>query len=209
MGGLSYTTKMPCPSYGLPAGRSCPTGRRLRKTKGSVCSVCYGCKGRYGFTSVRDAQERRLRSTKDPRWVEAMVVLLNRECKASGLFRWHDTGDLYSQEYFEKVLAVVRSTPGILHRLPTKEWQMVCAQFRDRKLPPNLVIQLAFPMINQTGPVPRLKRGMTTAMVFTGDEGPPSGVFYCPATQPDGTHACGTCRVCWYDATQCVGYRKH
>ena len=45
-GGLTYTTKMPGPSYNTPASR-CITGAKLRKVPGSVCSSCYALKGNY------------------------------------------------------------------------------------------------------------------------------------------------------------------
>ena len=45
-GGLTYTTKMPGPSYNTPASR-CQVGSALRKIPGSVCSSCYALKGNY------------------------------------------------------------------------------------------------------------------------------------------------------------------
>jgi hypothetical protein len=53
-------------------------GAKLRKTPGSVCSVCYAFRGNYQFASTKRAQEARLQSIENPRWVEAMVFLLRR-----------------------------------------------------------------------------------------------------------------------------------
>ena len=54
-GGLTYTTKMPGPSYNTPASR-CLTGAKLRKVPGfGVFSSCYALKGNY----VKDFQKSR------------------------------------------------------------------------------------------------------------------------------------------------------
>ena len=63
-GGLTYTTKMPGPSYNTPASR-CITGAKLRNVKNSVCSSCYALKGNYKrFPKVEEALERRIQSLK-------------------------------------------------------------------------------------------------------------------------------------------------
>ena len=80
---------MPGWSYGLPA-KECKTGSKLRKVPGSTCYDCYALKGCYVFKVVQDAQYRRLRAIRDPRWVQAMVHLINS--KKADVFRWHDSG---------------------------------------------------------------------------------------------------------------------
>ena len=45
-GGLTKTTKMPCPSYSLPA-QACITGAKLRKIEGTPCNKCYAFKGNF------------------------------------------------------------------------------------------------------------------------------------------------------------------
>ena len=76
VGGLSKPSKMPGWAYGLPA-QECKTGSKLRQIKNSTCSGCYALKGCYVFPVVKAAQYRRLEATKDSRWVDAMVHLLN------------------------------------------------------------------------------------------------------------------------------------
>ena len=74
-GGLSKPSKMPGPAYNLPACES-NTGAKLVKVPGSVCAGCYAMTGRYRFPNVKAALERRLEALTDPRWVQAMVVLI-------------------------------------------------------------------------------------------------------------------------------------
>ena len=89
-GGLTYTTKMPGPSYNTPASR-CITGAKLRNIKKSICSSCYALKGNYvRFPKVEEALERRYQSLKAQAWVPAMATLI----KKHKYFRWHDAGDL-------------------------------------------------------------------------------------------------------------------
>ncbi len=86
-GGLSKPSKMPGPAHNLPAAR-CITGAKLVKVPGSVCAGCYALKGRYRFKNVQDALNRRLKALEDPRWVEAMVVLIkdHKFFRCSGLW---------------------------------------------------------------------------------------------------------------------------
>ena len=77
-GGLSAPSKMPGPAYNLPAV-ACITGAKLVKIPGSVCRGCYALKGRYRFSNVRLALARRLEALTHPRWVDAMVTLIQGE----------------------------------------------------------------------------------------------------------------------------------
>ena len=54
-GGLSAPSKMPGPSFNLPAV-ACITGAKLVDVLGSTCSGCYALKGRYRFPNVRSVQ---------------------------------------------------------------------------------------------------------------------------------------------------------
>ena len=76
-GGLSAPNKMPGPSINLPAV-ACITGAKLVNVKGSTCSGCYALKGRYRFPNVKEAMQRRLDRLHDPRWIDAMVVLIGQ-----------------------------------------------------------------------------------------------------------------------------------
>jgi len=92
-GGLSKPSKMPGPAHNLPAV-ACKTGAKLVKIPGSVCAGCYALKGRYRFSNVQAALQRRLRACEDPRGVVAIVTLI----KYQGCFRWLDSGTIQSLE---------------------------------------------------------------------------------------------------------------
>ena len=110
-GGLTYTTKMPGPSYNTPASR-CITGAKLRKIRGSVCSSCYALKGNYKrFPKVEEALERRFQSLKHQAWVPAMAALI----KKHKFFRWHDAGDIQTN-------LIIRMSSHMIDQPPVKFW---------------------------------------------------------------------------------------
>ena len=187
-GGLSKPSKMPGHAYNLPAWR-CVTGVKLQAVKGSVCAGCYAMKGRYRFKNVKDALQRRMDSLDHPQWVQAMVVLIDKQ----PWFRWHDSGDLQSLEHLEKIFEVCRSTPETRHWMPTRE-----AWIKDHldRAPANLVIRFSPPMINQ-----RNDSWPNSSMVVD------KGFHTCPAPAQGGK--CLDCRQCWDPNIKIVSYGKH
>ena len=189
-GGLSKPSKMPGPAHNLPAWR-CITGVKLQKVPSSVCAGCYAMKGRYRFKNVRAALDRRLEALTDPRWVQAMVVLI----KDHKYFRWHDSGDIQSPEHLKNIFEVCKQTPGTQHWMPTREVKFLTLM-DPAVVPKNLIIRISSHMVNQ-GPV---KHWPWTSTVVTRGR-------TCPA--PDQGNACGSCRACWDRSTPNIAYGKH
>ena len=102
-GGLSAPSKMPGPAFNLPASQ-CQTGAKLRKIKNTPCYGCYALKGRYRFKNVQAALNRRLAKLHDPRWIEAMVALVDKQ----PWFRWHDSGDVQSVQHLKNIFEVCK-----------------------------------------------------------------------------------------------------
>ena len=191
-GGLTYTTKMPGPSYNTPASR-CLTGAKLRNVKNSVCSSCYALKGNYKrFPKVEEALERRFQSLGHGSWVEAMATLI----KGHKFFRWHDAGDLQSMQHLENIFEVCRLTPDTQHWMPTREARFLSLMDPDI-VPSNLIIRMSSHMIDQK-PV---KFWPWTSTVTSGHDAS------CPAPKQGNT--CGSCRACWSRDVKTVSYGKH
>ena len=95
---LSKPDKMPGFAYGIPAAE-CKTGAKLRLIPNSVCAGCYALKGNYArFPAIVQAQYKRLESIQDPRWVEAMAVVISSQAVSKHkVFRWHDSGDVQDE----------------------------------------------------------------------------------------------------------------
>ena len=192
-GGLTYTSKMPGPSYNTPASR-CITGAKLRNVKNSVCSSCYALKGNYKrFPKVEEALERRFQSLKHPDWVVAMATLIQKH----KYFRWHDAGDIQSMAHLENIFEVCRLTPETQHWMPTREAQFL-KDIDPDTVPPNLIIRMSSHMIGQ-GPV---KQWSWTSTVSTAPE-----ARTCPA--PDQGNECKDCRACWDRNIKNICYGKH
>lgn len=194
---LSDPSKMPCHAFGIPARKTCPVGEALSKVKGSVCWLCYASAehgGSYAWRCVQTAQQRRLEAIDHPQWIEAMVTLI----RGMAYFRWHDSGDIFSDEYFEKILAVCRALPETRFWLPTKEIDRV--KRYANKIPNNLTIRVSAPMIDQHRPV----AGFNTSSVHSAKA--PHG-FECRAPKNDGK--CGACRACWDSKVSNVSYKLH
>ena len=189
-GGLSAPSKMPGPAYNLPASQ-CITGAKLVKVPGSVCAGCYALKGRYRFTNVQQALQRRLDSLTHPDWVRAMVVLIDK----APFFRWHDSGDLQGPEHLKKIFEVCKLTPETRHWMPTREARFLSLMDPDI-IPTNLIIRMSSHMINQK-PV---KFWPWTSTVST--EGKT-----CPAQDPG--NQCRDCRAGWDRSVANVTYPKH
>ena len=189
-GGLSKPSKMPGPAYNLPATQ-CITGAKLVKVPGSVCHGCYALKGRYRFSNVRMALARRLESLKHPRWVDAMVTLIQGE----QWFGWHDSGDLQSAWHLKQIFEVCKRTPETSHWLPTREARILNLMDPDI-IPPNLIIRMSSHMIDQQ-PV---KFWPWTSTVSTKSK-------TCPAQ--DQGNSCKDCRACWDRKVPNVTYPKH
>src|SRR5579871_286493 len=54
---LTQTSKMPGPSWSLPAHRACP------RANGTICESCYSSKGCYKYNATVNAQETRFKWT--------------------------------------------------------------------------------------------------------------------------------------------------
>ncbi len=200
VGGVSRTSAMPCPSYGLDP-KHCRMGSRLREIAGSICSDCYACKHAYLWRSVLIAQERRLQTLGRSSglgwqpWVRAWDRILARR----PFWRWHDSGDVQSYAHLLAIVLVARRNPQTRFWLPTKESGDVRRYLaRHDAFPRNLVVRVSAAMFD--GAPPAGFKHTSTAH----DAAAPHG-FAC--RKRDG--ACGTCRACWNPRVANVSYARH
>lgn len=189
-GGLSAPGKMPGHAYSLPA-RSCRLGMLLRYLPRSVCARCYALRGRYAFSRVRRAMERRLVAISHPRWVEAVSTLVSHSGEKH--FRWHDSGDIQDLSHLRKIIAVCHRLPRVKFWLPTREYQTVEAyRRRGGAIPSNLCIRYSAHLVD--GPPP-VSYGLPVSTVSSDPSKAPPGAYRCPALM--NGNKCGNCRACW------------
>ena len=192
-GGLSKPSKMPGPAFNLPASQ-CITGSKLVDVLNSTCSGCYALKGRYRFKNVQAALNRRLEKLHDPRWIEAMVTLIDN----GPVFRWHDSGDVQSVQHLKNIFEVCKRTPGTSHWLPTREARFLSLMDPD-VVPKNLKIVLSDHMNDQEKP--------PTWWPYTSGVTTSHDQVTCPASSQG--NKCLDCRKCWDRGTKRVIYGKH
>jgi len=192
-GGLSAPSKMPGPSFNLPAA-ACITGAKLVNVKGSTCSGCYALKGRYRFPNVQAALRRRLSKLHDPRWIDAMVTLIAKQ----PVFRWHDSGDIQSAKHLTNIFEVCKRTPATAHWLPTRESRFISLMDPD-VVPKNLKIVLSDHMNDQ--------QVTPSWWPYTSGVSTDHKAVTCPASSQG--NKCLDCRKCWDRNTKRVIYGKH
>ena len=161
-------------------------------------------KGAYTWESTVGAHDRRHLQlmqaltdtlTRDS-WIAAMVRLL----KGETYFRWHDSGDLQSEQHLEMIAEVARQTPEVKHWIPTREYSYVRKFLMKNSRPRNLVIRLSAQMIDQ----PPATGFEHTSTVHK--QGQAHG-RECPSRFQN--NECQDCRDCWDDTVDNVSYFAH
>ena len=189
-GGLSHTSKMPCPSYSTPPS-ACRLGSLYSTYKNSVCKSCYAKKGFGAFPVVGRARENRLAQWKrQPNWIDAMVILIQKH----DYFRWFDAGDIYNRQMFIEICLICKRTPNTQPWLPTLERSIVLQH--QKQIPNNLTVRFSSPIID----IHSSSKKFPTSMVSTGSS-------TCPAIESHTS--CGSCRMCWELTVPLVIYGKH
>ncbi|MGH1373589.1 MAG: GP88 family protein [Cellvibrionaceae bacterium] len=196
-GGLARTSKMPCPSWGIPASY-CKTGQKLRKLARTSCNVCYAMRGFInGF--ARQAYERRYQNRNHPQWVEAMVWLISDTVSIrTPYFRWFCSGDLQDVTMLSNIIEVCQALPQISFWLPTQERGLIHSWVKERgALPTNLTVRLSSP-----APIDQKPKPTTTPQSYVVTESPT-----CPASSQH--NKCEECRDCWDASIGAVSYMEH
>src|SRR5437763_14191346 len=117
---LTQRSKMPGPSWSLPAHKACP------RANGNICDSCYASKGCYRYNTTQNAQHARFAwtvesmRTPDGRtaWVEHMVKAIRD--KGCEYFRVHDSGDMFNVAYAQVWLEVCKAMPEVRFWIPTR-----------------------------------------------------------------------------------------
>ena len=200
-------SKMPGSTFPTSTTR-CPTGLKLAKIPGSVCSECYATRLEKLRPNVaagwlnNSIKTMATLATDPDLWVDASVYQINHYHKRTSqpYHRWFDSGDLENKAELEAIVAVAVATPKFKHWLPTKEIKLLRAYLKRNTLPDNLVVRASSPMIDQKP----LSGFRNTSTVHRGQD--PVG-HSCPARHQG--NSCGKCRACWDPTVANVSYPKH
>ncbi len=204
-GGLSNPSKMPCFSYNIPAWE-CKTGKKLMKVKGSTCNKCYAMRGRYVFSTTKNALYRRFFTIDKQMWVEAMTINIAL-LENSGFFRWHDSGDVQDNEHLDRIAQIAKNLPELKFWLPTREYGFV--KNYQKELPKNLTVRQSAHMVDSVKEVRNKIASITVSNEQKLKEMELDNVAICHATRPESSHKCEDCRACWDKDVEVVAYIMH
>jgi hypothetical protein len=194
-GGLSYPSKMDCPSWGIPATR-CRIGSLLARQPGAVCHDCYALRGTFKFKGTQEKLAAAYRGLGHRLWVPSLVFLVR--WYAADRFRWFHSGDLQGISHLRNIIRVCLETPDVRHWLPTRERDVVLA-CRDQ-LPLNLTVRASATRVD--GPPPAWWP-VTSTVVTGGSKG------VCPSSLQGGSCDDYACHACWDQDVPNVAYRRH
>jgi hypothetical protein len=118
-------------------------------------------------------------------------------------FRWFDSGDVYSIDLAEKILAVMQATPWVKHWIPTRmakfaKFKKILSQMESL---PN--VKVRFSSDSVTG---EHTSAHGSTIVPTAADAPRNS-FVCQAYQHDGK--CNGCRACYDKSVSLIAYPAH
>lgn len=192
---FSKAGKMPCRSWSLQAGATCPGAK-----DDPACDSCYAQKGNYRFKNVKGLREHNQQDWQAANWVDVMIA----DISINDLyFRWFDSGAMYSLKLAEKIYAVMAGCPGTKFWLPTrmhkfKKFHAIIARMEALD---NVVVRKSTHGID-TAPM----ASATVSVIYRNEE-PQAGATVCEAKTRAGK--CGTCRACWDKGVAVVAYPFH
>jgi hypothetical protein len=209
---LTATSKMPSPSWSLPAGKACPNSH------GEICGHCYAQKGCYQYPDVARAQEARFRWTVESMrsesgmqsWIATMVDAIKAtKCR---YFRIHDSGDFFSVAYVRAWIAVCRALPGVRFWAPTREYQT-----KPIGLLPVLTENPRMDALRALASLPNVTirpsalsigiKAPSVSGLHAGSGVNDSDATPCKAYTRAGM--CGNCRLCWNAKETPISYPLH
>ena len=209
---LTKTSKMPGPSWSLPAHRACP------RANGTICNSCYASKGCYRYSSTKNAQAARFAWTVEAMrtdagrltWISTMVEAIRQS--GTEYFRVHDSGDVFSVAYAQCWLEVCRQLPNVHFWIPTRAWQQpngplpildpLLETLRQLAGLSNVTVRPSALNFGDAAPIiAGLHSGSTAALADA------SRAYQCPAYSQGGN--CGDCRACWDAKGAPVSYCRH
>lgn len=123
-------------SFPLPPGETCPQKGRCWEDK-----WCYALNGNYNRWSMKKKMKKNLELTKNKDFVEIIngeLKRLQHEMPALKIYiRWNDAGDIYSADYFRKLVRIAWLNPDVNFYSYTKSVGLVKEEMKLQKIPNN------------------------------------------------------------------------
>ena len=197
---LSKTAKLGTYSWSLQAIETCPGSVGPDGQLVPACSGCYATQGCYNFPDTKKVRFDNKQDAKRAGWVADMVKALSKQKH----FRWFDSGDMYSLELAEKILAVMVATPNTKHWLPTRmakfpKFQDIIAKMQALD---NVMVRFSSDAVDGS-----FTAGVHGSTILPNADAAPAGVTVCRAYEQGGK--CLDCRACYSKDVAVIGYPAH
>jgi hypothetical protein len=198
---LSKTSKLDgILSWSLQALDTCPGSVGANGKLVDACSGCYATTGMYAFKTVKAPREFNKEDWKREGFVADMVSSLKKQ----KFFRWFDSGDMYSVDLAEKMLAVMEATPQVKHWLPTRmaKFPKFNAIIAKMQALDNVMVRFSADSV-----VGEFTKGVHGSVIYPMGTTPPAGTKPCGAYETDGK--CNGCRACYDKTVETIAYPSH
>ena len=197
---LSKTAKLGTYSWSLQAIETCPGSVGPDGQLVPACSGCYATQGCYNFPDTKKVRFDNKQDAKRAGWVADMVKALSKQKH----FRWFDSGDMYSLELAEKMLAIMTATPNTKHWLPTRmakfpKFQDIIAKMQALD---NVMVRFSSDAVDGS-----FTAGVHGSTIIPEGAPVPAGVTVCTAPKQNGK--CLDCRACYDKQVPVIGYIAH
>lgn len=162
--------------FSLPAIKTCPNCENCKKT-------CYARKAEKRYPNVLPCREVNLTASKAKDFENRMVALI--KWKKFKIFRIHESGDFYSQEYADRWTRIAERCPDVAF------WTYTKSPFRPNASNINVVESIL--------PDGSLNYGKRETVV---EKAKKFNGMLCPVTMGDKSAICGkTCKFCLHHKT--------
>jgi len=112
--------------FGIPADHDFTyNGKKMNTCPSALAckAVCYAKQGSYRFPAVVKSRENNLSFSLKKEFVEEAIKDLSK-MKKINVVRIHDSGDFYSQEYYDKWCEIANRLPNIIFYAYTKQMNL-------------------------------------------------------------------------------------
>ena len=197
---LSKTSKLGTKSWSLQALDTCPGSKNPDGSLVPACSGCYATTGMYHFGAVKAVRADNKADWKRDGWTADMVKALSKDSH----FRWFDSGDMYSLELANKMLAIMTATPNTKHWLPTRMYKFPKFQavLKAMQALPNVMVRYSSDAVDGS-----YTAGLHGSTIVPSADQAPAGVTVCQAYSQGGK--CLDCRACYNKDIAVIGYPAH
>jgi len=192
---FTTNSKTACPSWAI-SQRSCTGAAGC-----AICSKCYGKKGRFGMSNVKNALSQRynwFENSKESEVVDTIVAEINHF--GEEFFRSHVVGDFKNVRSIRIWKKIITKLPNVRFWFPTKAYRVkaMVKHLVDLNKLENVAVRPSAEDFDVDAPE---VKGLSAGATAHKNDEPHEGHFNCPGN-------CKDCRVCWDEDTK-VTYHYH